>query len=251
MSRPLPVMETDSVRIYGEGKTPIVLVHGIVGLLNSWWYNIPALSENHRVYEIVLPDYRETRTGYSVDDFVGHVIGLVKTQGLERFHLIGHSLGGQVSATLAAQYPHLVDRLVLVSASGLFDETEDHSRFIVRKVTEDTLRQVVKSLVCPEHLTDEMVAEALSYYEDKKRLAGMLRTARKTMDSPIAELACKIESPTLIFWGEQDEIIPLAVGRKLAQLIPQTQFVTYPESRHAPHMEHAQDFNTRTLEFLT
>lgn len=251
MSRPAPLRETEGVRIYGEGQTPIVLVHGIVGLLNSWWYNIPALSKKHRVYEIVLPDYRDTKTGYSVEEFVEHVIDVVSTQGLERFHLIGHSLGGQISASLAAQYPHLVDRLVLVSASGLFDETEDHSRFIIRKVNEGTLRQVVKSLVCPGRLTDAMVAEALSYYGDKRRLSGMLRTARKSTKVPITELARKIESPTLLFWGEQDEIIPLAVGRKMAQLIPQSELVTYPESRHAPHMEHAQDFNTRTLEFLT
>jgi len=250
MSRPLPHAETDTVRIYGQGHTPVVLIHGIVGLLNSWWYNIPVLAEHYRVYEICLPDYRDTKSGYSIDEFEQHVLAVAHEQGLERFHLIGHSLGGQIAVSLAAHYPELIERLVLVSASGLFDETEDHSRFIVRKVNETTLRQVVKSLVYPEHLTDEMVIEALRYYDDSKRLSGMLRTARKTMASPIDHLASSVRAPTLLFWGDKDEIIPPAVGEKLASLIPRAEFISYPESRHAPHMEHADDFNAKVVEFF-
>jgi len=250
MSRPLPQIDAGSVRIYGRGDTPVVLIHGIVGLLNSWWYNIPLLARHYRVYEICLPDYRETKGGYSIDEFEQHVLSVAQEHRLERFHLIGHSLGGQIAVSLAAHYPELIERLVLVSASGLFDETEDHSRFIVRKVNETTLRHVVQSLVYPEHLTNEMVTEALLYYDDSKRLAGMLRTARKTMASPIDQLALLVKAPTLLFWGKKDEIIPPAVGERLASLIPQAQFISYSESRHAPHMEHADDFNAKVVEFF-
>lgn len=247
---PVPVAENTAVSIYGEGSTPVVLVHGIVGLLNSWWYNIPALTTQHTVYEIALPDYRDTTSGYAPEEFVEHVLEVTRKQGLSRFHLIGHSLGGQIAATIAARHPELVDRLILISASGLFDEAEDHSRFIVRKINEDSLRTVVKSLVYPEHLTGEMVSEALAYYEDKRRLSGMLRTARKTVAAPIDRMAADIKAPTLVCWGGNDAIIPAFVGRRLAELIPDAEFVLYPRSRHAPHMENATEFNERALRFL-
>src|SRR5215210_6043225 len=100
----------------GHGQ-PVVLVHGLGGSWRWWRYNIDALARHYRVYALDLSRRERwlTGSGRIRPQEAAEVLAewLTHTQ-IVRTHIVGHSLGGHMAVRLAAAYPELVDRLVLV-----------------------------------------------------------------------------------------------------------------------------------------
>ena len=102
---------------------PLVLLHGIGGSVNWWQENLPAFGQCYRTYALDLPGFGQSwrlNGPVTIERLADFVQGWLETLGIERTHLLGHSMGGQVAARLTARQPNLVDRLVLAAPSGLW-----------------------------------------------------------------------------------------------------------------------------------
>ena len=104
----------------GDGP-PLVLIHGLSGSGTWWKRNLPALSATFRVTAIDLPGFGSSHPDARLilDEAPAQVAALMGELGIERAHVMGHSMGGLVAAGLAADHPARVDRLVLVDAGFL------------------------------------------------------------------------------------------------------------------------------------
>ena len=113
----------------GADGPQLVLLHGLAGSGDWWKRNLPALSGAFRVTVIDLPGFGASHPDARLilDEVPAQVDRLLGELGIERAHVMGHSMGGLVAGGLAADHPERVDRLVLVDAGFLsLDPTWRH-----------------------------------------------------------------------------------------------------------------------------
>ena len=131
----------------GRGKQ-ILCIHGITANARSWDCLASALSPHHRVIAMDLRGRGlsdKPPTGYSIDHHCKDILALTDDLGLKRFVLMGHSLGAFISLVFAAQYPKLVDKLILVDGGGKLSEAQLAKFFVAIKPFLDRLGKVFPS----------------------------------------------------------------------------------------------------------
>jgi pimeloyl-ACP methyl ester carboxylesterase len=227
---------------FGSGEQELVLLHGLSGSAVWWRRNVPALAERYRVVlpELVgfggspaakrLPPVGETAD--LLDEWMG-------AMQLGRVHLVGHSMGGQISVHLAARHPSRLDRLVLVDAAG-----------IPRPLTP---RNAVRFA---------MEVGPLWRWGDPRFLPTIVRDALTAgprtvvgaighiLRDDVRPLLPRITAPTLVVWGERDNLVPLLHAAELRNRIPNAQLAVLRGAGHNPMVDRAADFNRLLLRFL-
>src|SRR2546422_11168498 len=114
--------EVDGLRLHYvvEGRGPVLIfVHGLGGFAESWRHNVRPLAGRATVFAVDLPGFGDSakpRTSYRLGYFANALRGFMDALGLAQASLVGHSLGGAVSITLALTHPSRVERLALVGA---------------------------------------------------------------------------------------------------------------------------------------
>jgi pimeloyl-ACP methyl ester carboxylesterase len=107
--------------VAGAAGEPVVMVHGLSGSTHWWARNLPALARRYRLYLVDLPGFgamRRLGRQFVLAEAASWLSEWMRAVGLERAHVVGHSMGGYVAIQLAAGRPELVGRLVLVAPAG-------------------------------------------------------------------------------------------------------------------------------------
>jgi pimeloyl-ACP methyl ester carboxylesterase len=103
---------------YGEGGTPLIVIHGGFGLITTMSTLIDSLAAGRRVIAVELQGHghsRDTDRPFRYEAFADDIAGLVQHLALGKVDLVGHSLGAYVALRTAIQYPHFVDKVAVVS----------------------------------------------------------------------------------------------------------------------------------------
>lgn len=104
--------------VYGHGP-PVILLHGWLGSWGLWQETMGYLSRGFRTYALDFWGFGESgkkRETYAVQDFVGLVVQFMERLGIDDAPLVGHSMGGTVSLSVAIQYPQLVRQVVVIGS---------------------------------------------------------------------------------------------------------------------------------------
>jgi pyruvate dehydrogenase E2 component (dihydrolipoamide acetyltransferase) len=234
----------------GGDATPIVLIHGFGSDLTSWMFNQTALAEDRVVYAVDLPGHggsvKDVGTG-SLEDLAAAITDYLDAAGIGRAHLVGHSLGGAIAASIASASPDRVSALTLIAPAGLGREIAGD--FIAGFMAESRarkLRRFIEMLVAdPNLITADMVEEILKF----KRLDGALAALQAiavanfpggAQTVSLRDAVAAIEAPVQIIWGEADRILPPAHAEGLPQTITVSRIAG---AGHIPHMEKAAEVN--------
>jgi pyruvate dehydrogenase E2 component (dihydrolipoamide acetyltransferase) len=241
----------------GENGEPILLLHGFGGDLNNWLFAAPALAAEHAVYALDLPGHGESSKDVGpgdVDHLVAAVGQFLDAHGLDRTHVVGHSLGGLVAARLALDKPERVATLTLVASAGLGEEiNRDYIEGFIAAERRRELKPVLELLFAdPGLVTRRLVDDVLKY----KRIDGVDAALRAIAGNlfaegrqrvVIADRLADLRVPVLVVWGREDRIIPAAH----AEWAPEGAQVRVLDGRgHSPHMEAAGEFNRIMEGFL-
>ncbi|TAG47910.1 MAG: alpha/beta hydrolase [Betaproteobacteria bacterium] len=244
------------VKRVGMGK-PLVLVHGYLGGSDQWEAQIPLLSQHFDVITLDLAGYglANTLTAPStMGEHARNVLATLDHIGIERFHLLGHSMGGMVVQEVTKLAPHRIEKLVLYATGplgcipGRF-ETMERSR---ERLREDGLPRTAKRISATWLLDGEAspAFEALSALatqaSEQAAIAGL--NAMESWDG--REHLGSIERPTLIVWGECDRTYGWSQIEMLWRTIPNASLAVLPKCAHAVHLERGRLFETLLLEFL-
>ncbi len=102
-------------RVFGEGD-PVLILHGLFGNSDNWMPIADRLAQSHRVY---LPDMRNHGRSphdpvFSLESMVEDIYEFITDLGLRKISLIGHSMGGMITMNFAFEYPHRVNRMVVI-----------------------------------------------------------------------------------------------------------------------------------------
>ena len=131
----------------GDAGEPVVLLHGFGGDLNNWLFVAPALAADHVVYALELPGHGGSSKDVGAGDLeflVDAVQQFLDALELERVHLVGHSLGGLVAASLALRSPGRVRSLTLVASAGLGEEI--NGEYLDRFISAGSRRELKPAL---------------------------------------------------------------------------------------------------------
>ena len=231
----------------GQGDSvPVMLLHGFGADLNTWMFIQPNLAERGRVIALDLPGHggstKELGSG-DAETLTEAAQAAVSALGIERVHLVGHSMGGAIAASVALRKPELVATLTLVASAGLGPEI--NAAFIdgfVRASRRREAAEILSMLVHdPALVSRTMVEDVLRY----KRIDGVTAALERIASAWFGdgcqslELAGKIADlklPVQIIWGRDDRIIPVSQAEALSTRLP---VHILEETGHLPHMEKA------------
>jgi pyruvate dehydrogenase E2 component (dihydrolipoamide acetyltransferase) len=239
----------------GDGGDEVVLLHGFGGDLNNWLFALPVLAAERTVYAVDLPGHGGSSKDVGAGDpdaLAGAVEQFLDRVGIERAHLVGHSLGGLVATLVAAR--GRARTLTLVAGAGLGAEiNNDYLDGFIAAESRRELKPVLQLLFADQdQVTRRLVDDVLKY----KRIDGVdeaLRAIAGSFAGPDGQrvlVGDRLEDlgvPLLVIWGAQDRIIPAAH----AQAVPEGATVHVLEAAgHSPHMEAAGEFNRVMEGFL-
>ena len=224
------------VRRTGTGP-PVVLVHGLSGSTRWWRFNVPALKQAHAVYSLDLSGYGRSwgRPSRSVRDAADLICAWLDAQDLHNVTLVGHSMGGQISLHVAAQRPDRVRNLVLVCASGLLRANAARTALHLPRAAWMGERRFIGRIVF-----DGLRAGPLNLW----------RNATDLLRDSVQDVLPFVHARTLIVWGEQDILVPLALGRLLHEALPGSRFEVIPRAGHVAMVDRPAVFNAILLDFL-
>ncbi|MFO1079777.1 MAG: alpha/beta hydrolase [Reyranellaceae bacterium] len=232
---------------------PMVLIHGSMGSLHMWEGWVGELGKKARLITVDLPGHGLTgawpRDDYTVDAYADFVEALVDVLNLDRFVLVGHSMGGAVAWTFAATRPDRVSQLILVDAAGYPRAAGDvplPTRLarlpgigdigVYFKPDRLARRSLTEVYGDPAMVTTERVQR----YADLQRFPGnreatvqRARTQPPLDPSPLRRL----DVPTLILWGAADRWVPVADAFRFHEDIRGSQLEIFDKLGHNPMEE--------------
>jgi len=255
----MPHAKVNGISIYyevhGEAGEPLVLVHGYTGDVSDWRHQLPDFAATHRV---LIMDHRghgrseapPGRASYSIETLADDIEALIAHVGFERYHLLGHSMGGAVVQEIALRSPHRLISLTLHDTSYRFSATRNEAvvKWIEARnaiAREKGMRAVADLPVMvkpPPHMP------ATRREEERERLARMpvdgflgCWDALQSWEGAKERIG-QISAPTLVIYGELDG--PLVEASKLmAAAIPGATIAEIPEAAHSPQFERPALFN--------
>jgi len=251
-------------RDVGRRNGPVlVLLHGYGASLLAWEPWVRSLSGDYRVITLDLPGHGLTRAdrGYAGGRAgFGEVVDQVTRRlGVERFTLVGNSMGGGVAWGYAVDHPDKIEGLVLVDAAG-WPSTGGNKALIFKFLRQplgrallsniDT-RPMIRQSLLVAYLDPKLVTpELIDRYTELSRAPGHRAILRglQTGPGPVAtpEVLSRIKAPTLVMFGEEDRLIPVAYARRFADTIPGASLIIYPHIGHVP-MEEIPDRSAADL----
>jgi pimeloyl-ACP methyl ester carboxylesterase len=262
-----------NTRFWTAGTTgpSILMIHGLGGSVEFWQPNVGALGETHRVYALDLPGFGRSdkpAAPYSIPYFTRFVTDFLTSQGVERTHLVGNSLGGAIALAVAASRPDMVGRLVLVDPVGFGTAVHMMLRTVslpllgerVMRPSRKGIENMLKTLFLdPLTVTQEMTDNSFeiaslpgsgwSFVTTARSLFGFWGTKRNVRESAI-DNARSLRCPSLIIWGKQDKILPATQARSAVKVIPNATLQLFDSSGHCPQLEQPAEFNSTVLRFL-
>jgi pimeloyl-ACP methyl ester carboxylesterase len=264
-----------AVRVLGSGPTVLLLVHGIGSNGATWDAVAPRLAER---YTVIVPDLlghghsAKPRADYSIGGYANGMRDLLGLLDVDRVTVVGHSFGGGVAMQFAYQFPERVDRLVVVAGGGLGPQVSVVLRALSLPGASVALGlgqlapaglaaaavRAAAGLGLPAALRADL-DEALTVLRslgDPTARAAFLHVLRHVVDwrgqlVTMRDRAYLAEGlPTLVVWGDQDHVLPVAHARAAGQLLPGSRTVVLPGVGHFPHREAPDTFVAEVVDFV-
>jgi pimeloyl-ACP methyl ester carboxylesterase len=253
-----------------EPRPPLVMLHGVLYSHYVFRHLLPLVAEEHEVLAIDLPGFGESdrpapsRYAYDLPAFAATVAEVLDLVGVPRAIAFGHSLGGGVALTLAARRPERVAALIAVSPTIypyplplpadlklLF--TKVGSFWWHHLLTPRDLRRAMRArnVRDPSLITDEHV----DYVWARLNRSGGREAAYATLQmlqrlgNNTADPG-RVRAPTLLVWPEEDRVVPLPSGKRLARALPGAELRVVPAAGHDVAIERPDELWRQVRPFL-
>jgi pimeloyl-ACP methyl ester carboxylesterase len=226
----------------GRGEH-LVLLHGLSGSSGWWSRNVPAFSERFRTHTPDLVGFGHSKA-WTAQPAIPEMARIVEqwmdAQSIDRTHLIGHSMGGQIAIHIAAKSPARIRKLVLVSAAG-----------IPRQLSMSAFVNFLAEVVPPRSWGNRAFLPTIARDALRAGPRAFFGATSLLLRDDVRPLLPQITAPTLLVWGKLDPLTPYMHGEFMAQHIPGARLLTFDDAAHMPMVDAPERFNTEVLNFLT
>ena len=253
---PADFTEVAGIRLHLRDSGPrdapvLILLHGFGGSLHGWEGWVPALSARHRVIRYDQPgaglSAPDPTADYSDERGIALLAAVMDQLGVRRATLVGHSMGGRLAWRFAAALPQRVDQLVLVAPDGFASPGFEYGQAPEVTVAVQAMRHVLPKALLrmslapayadPAAMTDAQVTRTHQLLLAPGARDAMIDRMRQLVLLPPPPILATIAAPTLLVWGEQDAMIPVANAADYLRALPDARLVTLPGLGHLPQEE--------------
>jgi len=247
--------------IKGAGE-PLLLIAGFLCDHAYWSLLMPSLVSH---YQVIRLDNRgmgrssAPDSPYSIKHMASDVAALLDHIGIDKVHLVGHSMGGQIAQELVLANPQKVKTLMLLSSWAKGDERFNSIIETWGDLPAKVDLKLYQKVILPWIFTDEFYSipgmiEGLIEFAIKYPLAPTNRTlyhhTQAILSSDTTERLKHIHCPTLVMVGKQDILTPVKFSKQLAQDIPNAEFVVLNRGGHGFLVESPDTVASAMLNFL-
>lgn len=244
-----------------EKKETILLVHGHPFDNSMWNYQIDALKD----FRLILPDLKGYgKTDYKFDKiFIEEqaldLLILLDNLQIEKVHLIGLSMGGQIIVEFARLFPHRTVSLILCDSNpSAENETTYKNRLqLANKIDTIGMKEYTDNDI-HKYLSKDTIENNKEVYQHLYQMMIATKTqgavashrgrAERRNNYTFLNL---IKVPTLVVVGDSDFFTPVSEMKDIAEKIEKSEFVIIPNSGHMPNMEQTEIFNHAITGFYT
>lgn len=226
----------------GRGKN-ILFLHGWKQDSSSFWNLIDSLKKDFSVWLIDLPGFGRSDNPvrpFTVSGYADLIAGFIAQQKIKDPIVLGHSVGGRIAIKLAANYPQLLNKLILEDAAGIRPKRDIPKTFIY------PFAKIIHYLIpnwfnLKERLRYKFYKALESDYID---VGELKQTFTNVLNEDLAVDLPKIKTETLLIWGEKDPTLEasLANGKKMYRLIPNSRIEVIDDVGHFPHLQNPERF---------
>ena len=235
----------------GGSGAPLLVLHG--GLGNPGW--MPwheALSEKYTVYAPSHPGYDKTaRPDWvrNIGDVAHFYIGLIEVLGLKQPAVMGFSLGGWITAELAARCPEKLRGIVLVNAVGVKPKQGEIAEMLM--VPPEETRKLAFHDINKAPELPELTPEEQSVQWSNREMLSRLSWVPYMHNPNLAQYLKFVSLSSLIVWGREDGLVPLSVGEVYHEALKGSTLHVIDQCGHSPQIEQPEQFLQATQGFLS
>jgi pimeloyl-ACP methyl ester carboxylesterase len=223
--RALKINGIDTVVLTAGRGAPLVYFHG-AGTVTRFDFALPWM----RDFEVVVPyhpgfgESADDAALTEIQDYVLHYLDLFDALGLKKVRLVGQSMGGYIAATLASQQRDLVERLALVCPIGIPTGEVKTTNFLEVPPEQLPALLAVDPHAVIRHLPTGPPGDAFIQERIKEtQTATRLKLGTSPFNPKLPRWLHRISMPTLLVWGKQDKLTPLAQQRFWSAALPKAQ----------------------------
>ncbi|HOI60344.1 MAG TPA: alpha/beta hydrolase [Candidatus Pacearchaeota archaeon] len=237
--------------------TPIVILHGWGGSSKSWEKIIELIAG--KKYMVICPDlpgFGESDTlteSWNINKYVSFVLEFLKTLKIEECILIGHSFGGGLSTKIAAKNPQVVQKLILCDAAVVRAKERLNLRQKIAKISAAIVKPFTKNKFYKEKIQSKLrpfiykIAGTRDYFNANE---VMKETFVKISKEDLRAFATYIKKPTLVVWGDKDEITPLEDAYTIKNIIDGAKLCIINDVAHSPHLKKPEELADIIIDFI-
>ncbi len=242
----------------GNSKNTLVLIHGLGASAERWSPVIPLFEANFRV---VVPDligfgYSDKPTAdYTLDFFSEFLEKFFMASNIVRPNIIGSSLGGQISAEYASLHSQNIEKLILVSPSGVMKQSTPALEAYIMAALYPNEISAKNAFELMEGSGKDIEENIVNGFVERMQLPNAKLAFMSTLlglknSKPITTKLQSIFVPTLIIWGANDPVIPINYANDFVSAIQDCRFFRMDGCGHTPYVQDPHTFASKALEFL-
>jgi 2-hydroxy-6-oxonona-2,4-dienedioate hydrolase len=242
----------------GTSKNTLVLIHGLGASAERWTHVIPIFADNFRV---VVPDLigfghsDKPTADYTLDFFSEFLEKFFAATEIKRPNIIGSSLGGQISAEYASSHSQDIEKLILVSPSGMMKQSTPALDAYIMAALYPNEISAKNAFELMEGSGKQVEDQIVDGFIERMRLPNAKLAFMSTVlglknSVSITSKLQSIAVPTLIVWGNNDPVIPIIHADDFVSAIQDCRFYGMDGCGHTPYVQDPQTFVSKALEFL-
>lgn len=242
-----------TIKIHRAGTGQKVLfLHGAGGLA-QWLPFFDALADG---YELLVPEHPGFGASddpawiRNVPDMAMFYLELLETMGIDKAHLVGHSLGGWIAAEILVRDRARFESLTLLASAGIRVEGVPSGDTFIW-APDEAVRNLFHNQQFAERLLALPLTEEQSDIQLKNRFtAAKLGWQPRWFDPDLERWLHRIKLPSLVVWGDDDKVMPPAYAALWQERLPDARLVMIEQCGHLPHVEKAELVSRQVREFL-
>jgi len=243
------------VQVVGQG-IPVLLLHGWGQEIASFLPIGERLAPHGFACHILdLPGFGTSDTPpepWDVPRYAQFIMTYLDYAELSKVNLIGHSFGGRLSIVLGADYPNIVDKIVLTDSAGVRPTPSVRMRayYATRRVIFTLLKIPGLHLLEPPTRRWFQHKFGSPDYQNTLQDPVFAETFKRVINQDLVPYAKRIQHPTLLIWGENDNATPLSDAKILEAAIPDAGLVVFDGAGHYAYLEQPDYFVRIVSHFL-